>query len=82
LKGLGVQFYFEVRSLIVSAWRGHVQQLEAQLVMRNYEGLLARGGCAAGGKGEEQGGPDTRHPDKLDRAVIFLGPPGAGKARS
>src|SRR5260370_21961933 len=22
--------------------------------------------------------PDTRHPDKLDRAVIFLGPPGAG----
>src|SRR6266404_5060117 len=23
--------------------------------------------------------PDTRHPDKLDRAVIFLGPPGAGK---
>src|SRR6266849_2713368 len=23
--------------------------------------------------------PDTRHPDELDRAVIFLGPPGAGK---
>src|SRR4029077_11782097 len=23
--------------------------------------------------------PDTRHADKLDRAVIFLGPPGAGK---
>ncbi len=23
--------------------------------------------------------PDTRHPDRLDRAVIFLGPPGAGK---
>src|SRR5882724_4357115 len=23
--------------------------------------------------------PDTRHPDKLDRAVILLGPPGAGK---
>src|SRR5258708_9549648 len=23
--------------------------------------------------------PDTRHPDKLDRAVIFLWPPGAGK---
>jgi adenylate kinase len=23
--------------------------------------------------------PDTRHPDKLDRAVIFLGPPGSGK---
>src|SRR6202140_1791811 len=23
--------------------------------------------------------PDPRHPDKLDRAVIFLGPPGAGK---
>ncbi len=23
--------------------------------------------------------PDTRHPDQLDRAVIFLGPPGAGK---
>ena len=24
-------------------------------------------------------GPDTRQPEKLDRAVIFFGPPGAGK---
>ena len=23
--------------------------------------------------------PDTRHPERLDRAVIFLGPPGSGK---
>jgi len=56
-----------------------VQQLEAQLVMRNYEGFARRAGCAAGGDGEKQGGSGYTAPDKLDRAVIFLGPPGAGK---
>src|SRR5258708_8912275 len=29
---------------------------------------------------KSRGAPDTRHPDKLDRAVIFLRPPGAGKS--
>jgi len=58
LKGLGVQFYFGGTSLliVVGVAMDTVQQLEAQLVMRNYEGLPARGGCAAGDKGEKQGG--------------------------
>src|SRR5439155_27369499 len=57
-----------------------VQQLEAQLVMRNYEGF-ARKGRLRGRRERERTrvAPDTRHPDKLDRAVILLGPPGAGK---
>jgi len=45
LKGLGVQFYFGGTSLliVVGVAMDTVQQLEAQLVMRNYEGFARKG---------------------------------------
>src|SRR6266436_6579465 len=45
LKGLGVQFYFGGTSLliVVGVAMDTVQQLEAQLVMRNYEGFAWKG---------------------------------------
>ena len=45
-KGLGVQFYFGGTSLliVVGVAMDTVQQLEAQLVMRNYEGFVRKGG--------------------------------------
>jgi len=45
LKGLGVQFYFGGTSLliVVGVAMDFVQQLEAQLVMRNYEGFAKKG---------------------------------------
>src|SRR5215813_4594861 len=45
LKGLGVQFYFGGTSLliVVGGAMDTVQQLEAQLVMRNYEGFARKG---------------------------------------
>jgi preprotein translocase subunit SecY len=45
LKGLGVQFYFGGTSLliVVGVAMDFVQQLEAQLVMRNYEGFARKG---------------------------------------
>ncbi|MFY9527315.1 MAG: preprotein translocase subunit SecY [Candidatus Acidiferrales bacterium] len=45
LEGLNVQFYFGGTSLliVVGVAMDTVQQLEAQLVMRNYEGFVRRG---------------------------------------
>ena len=45
LSGLGVQFYFGGTSLliVVGVAMDTVQQLEAQLVMRNYEGFARKG---------------------------------------
>jgi preprotein translocase subunit SecY len=45
LDGLGVQFYFGGTSLliVVGVAMDTVQQLEAQLVMRNYEGFVKKG---------------------------------------
>ncbi|HEY2462146.1 MAG TPA: preprotein translocase subunit SecY [Candidatus Acidoferrum sp.] len=45
LKGLGIQFYFGGTSLliVVGVAMDTVQQLEAQLVMRNYEGFARKG---------------------------------------
>ncbi len=45
LNGLGVQFYFGGTSLliVVGVAMDTVQQLEAQLVMRNYEGVTCEG---------------------------------------
>jgi preprotein translocase subunit SecY len=45
LKGLGVQFFFGGTSLliVVGVAMDTVQQLEAQLVMRNYEGFARKG---------------------------------------
>ena len=45
LEGLGVQFYFGGTSLliVVGVAMDTVQQLEAQLVMRNYEGFARKG---------------------------------------
>jgi preprotein translocase subunit SecY len=45
LNGLGVQFYFGGTSLliVVGVAMDTVQQLEAQLVMRNYEGFVRKG---------------------------------------
>jgi len=45
LSGLGVQFYFGGTSLliVVGVAMDTVQQLEAQLVMRNYEGFVRKG---------------------------------------
>jgi preprotein translocase subunit SecY len=45
LEGLGVNFYFGGTSLliVVGVAMDTVQQLEAQLVMRNYEGFVRRG---------------------------------------
>jgi len=45
LKGLGVSFYFGGTSLliVVGVAMDTVQQLEAQLVMRNYEGFARKG---------------------------------------
>ena len=43
--GLGVNFYFGGTSLliVVGVAMDTVQQIEAQLVMRNYDGFSARG---------------------------------------
>lgn len=43
--------------------------------------MLERAGCAAGGKSmaTSPAVPGKRPPEELNRAVIFLGPPGAGK---
>jgi preprotein translocase subunit SecY len=45
LEGLGVNFYFGGTSLliVVGVAMDTVQQIEAQLVMRNYEGFGPRG---------------------------------------
>jgi preprotein translocase subunit SecY len=45
LNGLGVNFYFGGTSLliVVGVAMDTVQQLEAQLVMRNYEGFARKG---------------------------------------
>ncbi|HKV23307.1 MAG TPA: preprotein translocase subunit SecY [Candidatus Acidoferrum sp.] len=45
LKGLGVQFYFGGTSLliVVGVAMDTIQQLEAQLVMRNYDGFARKG---------------------------------------
>ena len=45
LYGLNVQFYFGGTSLliVVGVAMDTVQQLEAQLVMRNYEGFVRKG---------------------------------------
>jgi len=45
LNGLGVAFYFGGTSLliVVGVAMDTVQQLEAQLVMRNYEGFARKG---------------------------------------
>jgi preprotein translocase subunit SecY len=45
LEGLGITFYFGGTSLliVVGVAMDTVQQLEAQLVMRNYEGFVRRG---------------------------------------
>ena len=45
LDGLGVNFYFGGTSLliVVGVAMDTVQQLEAQLVMRNYEGFVRKG---------------------------------------
>ena len=45
LEGLNVQFYFGGTSLliVVGVAMDTVQQLEAQLVMRNYEGFVKKG---------------------------------------
>jgi len=43
--GLGVNFYFAARRfLIVVASHGHGQQIEAQLIMRHYDGFHTRSG--------------------------------------
>jgi preprotein translocase subunit SecY len=44
-EGLGVTFYFGGTSLliVVGVAMDTVQQLEAQLVMRNYEGFVRKG---------------------------------------
>ena len=45
LNGLGVNFYFGGTSLliVVGVAMDTVQQLEAQLVMRNYDGFVRKG---------------------------------------
>jgi preprotein translocase subunit SecY len=45
LSGLNVQFYFGGTSLliVVGVAMDTVQQLEAQLVMRNYDGFVRKG---------------------------------------
>jgi preprotein translocase subunit SecY len=45
LDGLNVQFYFGGTSLliVVGVAMDTVQQLEAQLVMRNYDGFVRKG---------------------------------------
>src|SRR2546429_9280167 len=66
--------------IVVGVAMDTVQQLEAQLVMRNYEGF-ARKGRLRGRRERERTreAPGPRPPDKLDRAVIFPGPPRVGK---
>jgi len=53
LDGLGVQFYFGGTSLliVVGVAMDTVQQLEAQLVMRNYEGFVSKGRRVRGRRG-------------------------------
>ncbi len=78
LDGLGVQFYFGGTSLliVVGVAMDTVQQLEAQLVMRNYEGFVRKGTGAQSSRLIRVGPAVTM---AINRAFIFLGPPGAGK---
>src|SRR5260370_17819488 len=64
LKGLGVQFYFGGTSLliVVGVAMDTVQQLEAQLVMRNYEGFARKGRWRGRREKEEDHGTPARHP--------------------
>jgi preprotein translocase subunit SecY len=50
LNGLGVQFYFGGTSLliVVGVAMDTVQQVEAQLIMRHYEGFSPRSGRVRG----------------------------------
>ncbi len=51
-EGLGIQFYFGGTSLliVVGVAMDFVQQVESQLVMRNYEGFMKRGRVRGRGK--------------------------------
>ena len=44
-EGMGIQFYFGGTSLliVVGVAMDTIQQVESQLVMRNYEGFMKRG---------------------------------------
>jgi preprotein translocase subunit SecY len=44
-EGMGIQFYFGGTSLliVVGVAMDTIQQIESQLVMRNYEGFMKRG---------------------------------------
>ena len=82
LKGLGVQFYFGGTSLVDCRRRGDGYRAAARSTARHAqlrriraEGPASRSSLmATGGNAAEQ-----RSVGLLDRAVIFLGPPGAGK---
>ena len=58
LNGMGVQFYFGGTSLliVVGVAMDTVQQIEAQLVMRHYDGFWGRGGVGYAGGGCESAG--------------------------
>ena len=81
---LDVQFYFGGTSLliVVGVAMDTVQQLEAQLVMRNYDGFVAKGrrcGVAAVSSECRSALTCVEHGMPLNHALILLGPPGAGK---
>ena len=75
-EGLGLNFYFGGTSLliVVGVAMDTVAQVEAQLVMRHYDGFS--------GPGREEDPWPTLDPQPRPARgsrVIFLGPPGAGK---
>src|SRR6516225_5228367 len=71
LKGLGVNFYFGGTSLliVVGVAMDTVQQLEAQLVMRIYEGF-ARKGRLPGRREERLAVWLRRHGSRIDRTAL------------
>src|SRR5258708_3836025 len=69
LNGLGVQFYFGGTSLliVVGVAMDTVQQLEAQLVMRNYEGFARKGRIRSRREKGDDPGPGGRPDGKTGR---------------
>ena len=82
-KGWACNFYFGGTSLliVVGVAMDTVQQIEAQLVMRNYEGFVTKGPGARPaviGRAADRG-RTRRRPREARPRGDFSGPPGAGK---
>ncbi len=73
LEGLNVNFYFGGTSLliVVGVAMDTINQVEAQLIMRHYEGFTPRSGRIRG--------PAEHLLRRFVKAIVLFGSPGSGK---